>query len=334
MRSIHHEAQRNLAAAKFPSFLQLLESLHRTQSEDARPGEALGWAPAIPLGFDMPLEVSRAGKPYLQRLDRQPISSPLYGAVQIEDFQPVPLLKALPIPRVNLLIADDVGLGKAIEAGLILTELLLRRRIQRQQRPLVERDERGPRRRPGWGQKLGHDTACRSVVELLSFGSYAGRRGGRTMPIKSKRSRRHARVIPRKGVARFLVLVSRDTPATEKIAAIRRGVGARVVDEMVDYLGVPKTVIFAVLHTPESTAHRLIKDNRNLDAAASERVVRVADITRMAEETFGGRQAATQWLKTANVGLGGATPLSLLDTEPGAREVRRILSAIDHGGAL
>jgi uncharacterized protein (DUF2384 family) len=34
------------------------------------------------------------------------------------------------------------------------------------------------------------------------------------------------------------------------------------------------------------------------------------------------------------VGLGGATPLSLLDTEPGAREVRRILSAIDHGGAL
>jgi SNF2 family DNA or RNA helicase len=48
-----------------------------------------------------------------------------------EDFQLVPLLKALLMPRVNLLIADDVGLGKTVEAGLILNELLLRRRIQR-----------------------------------------------------------------------------------------------------------------------------------------------------------------------------------------------------------
>lgn len=64
-------------------------------------------------------------------LDRLPVQSPFHGAVQIEDFQLVPLLKALRMPRVNLLIADDVGLGKTVEAGLILSELLLRRRIQR-----------------------------------------------------------------------------------------------------------------------------------------------------------------------------------------------------------
>ena len=60
-----------------------------------------------------------------------PLASPFFGAVQAEDFQLVPLLKALEMPRVSLLLADDVGLGKTIEAGLIMTELLLRRRIRR-----------------------------------------------------------------------------------------------------------------------------------------------------------------------------------------------------------
>ncbi len=64
-------------------------------------------------------------------LDRLPIASPFHGAVQVEDYQLVPLLKALQMPRVSMLIADDVGIGKTIEAGLILSELLLRRRIQR-----------------------------------------------------------------------------------------------------------------------------------------------------------------------------------------------------------
>ena len=88
--------------------------------------------------FDALLRASRwtAASPFLDPdssgpLERLPISSPFHGAVQVEDFQLVPLLKALRMPRVNLLIADDVGLGKTIEAGLILSELLLRRRIQR-----------------------------------------------------------------------------------------------------------------------------------------------------------------------------------------------------------
>lgn len=88
--------------------------------------------------YDSLLRATRwtAISPYLDPdeegpLQRQPISSPFHGAVQVEDYQLVPLLKALRMPRVNLLIADDVGIGKTIEAGLILSELLIRRRIQR-----------------------------------------------------------------------------------------------------------------------------------------------------------------------------------------------------------
>lgn len=132
----------------------------------------------------------------------------------------------------------------------------------------------------------------------------------------------------------FTAFLAKDTPTARKIELIRSGVTARVVDDMVEYFRVSKGEIFKILRTPESTAHKLIKGNRPLDAGASERVVRVADITRMAEDTFGGREAATRWLKTPNLALDTATPLSVLDTEPGASEVRRILSAINYGGAF
>ena len=43
-----------------------------------------------------------------------------------KDYQMVPVVMALRQPRVRMLIADDVGLGKTIEAGLIVTELMAR----------------------------------------------------------------------------------------------------------------------------------------------------------------------------------------------------------------
>ena len=57
--------------------------------------------------------------------------SPLRAGIVPKNYQLEPLRKALALPRVNLFIADDVGLGKTIEAGLILQELLLRQRVQR-----------------------------------------------------------------------------------------------------------------------------------------------------------------------------------------------------------
>lgn len=62
--------------------------------------------------------------------DRNLFQSPFRAGIQIDPYQLEPLRKALRLPRVNLFIADDVGLGKTIEAGLIAIELLLRRRIQ------------------------------------------------------------------------------------------------------------------------------------------------------------------------------------------------------------
>ena len=53
------------------------------------------------------------------------LQAPFRSGIEIEAYQLDPLVRALQMPRVNLLVADDVGLGKTIEAGLILDPLLV-----------------------------------------------------------------------------------------------------------------------------------------------------------------------------------------------------------------
>lgn len=56
--------------------------------------------------------------------------APFRAGIKIDAYQMEPLRKALRLPRVNLFIADDTGLGRTIEASLIARELLLRRRAK------------------------------------------------------------------------------------------------------------------------------------------------------------------------------------------------------------
>lgn len=62
--------------------------------------------------------------------DFDALQSPFRSGIDIEDYQLDPVVRAIQMPRANLLIADDVGLGKTIEAGLVVQELLLRHRAR------------------------------------------------------------------------------------------------------------------------------------------------------------------------------------------------------------
>jgi superfamily II DNA or RNA helicase len=88
-----------------------------------------------PSGFDSPdrldafLDAVRWGA--ASTADIRNIQSPFRSGIDIEDYQLDPVVRGIQMPRVNLLIADDVGLGKTIEAGLVAQELILRQRVRR-----------------------------------------------------------------------------------------------------------------------------------------------------------------------------------------------------------
>jgi len=101
---------------------------------DGRVLEAEGWSDLAARGFDD----RRSFAAFLHTLrwncvtatDPNLFQAPFRAGIKIDAYQMEPLRKALRLPRVNLFIADDTGLGKTIEAGLIARELLLRKKAK------------------------------------------------------------------------------------------------------------------------------------------------------------------------------------------------------------
>ena len=88
-----------------------------------------------PTGYDEPirldafLDAVRWGA--ASTADVKSIQAPFRSGIDIEDYQLDPVVRAIKMPRVNLLIADDVGLGKTIEAGMTVLELIIRHRCRK-----------------------------------------------------------------------------------------------------------------------------------------------------------------------------------------------------------
>jgi superfamily II DNA or RNA helicase len=106
---------------------------------EVEPGRRLlpaGSLPDVsPQGFDAPhrlaafLDAVRWSA--VTSADVRTLQAPFRSGVAIEEYQLEPVARAVEAPRVNLLLADDVGLGKTVEAGLVTLELLLRHRAHR-----------------------------------------------------------------------------------------------------------------------------------------------------------------------------------------------------------
>ena len=113
--------------------------------------------------------------------------------------------------------------------------------------------------------------------------------------------------------------------------AIREGFPPAVVEELMRASGLTlKELADALDLSPRSLQRR--RRSGRLARFESDRLYRLARIVALAQQSLGGQLSAARWLKRANRALGGAAPISAMDTEPGARQVENVLGRIAYGG--
>ncbi|MBP6018104.1 MAG: DUF2384 domain-containing protein [Burkholderiaceae bacterium] len=98
--------------------------------------------------------------------------------------------------------------------------------------------------------------------------------------------------------------------------------------------GMSPTHVGRLLNLSLSTFERRKKDEKPLDSVASERLDRLAAVAIQAEEVFEDKDEAARWMATPNDALSGDSPVMLCETEIGAKQVRRVLNALEWGGVV
>jgi putative toxin-antitoxin system antitoxin component (TIGR02293 family) len=94
--------------------------------------------------------------------------------------------------------------------------------------------------------------------------------------------------------------------------------------------GLTFTEMSEIVISPRTLKYRRSRGER-LSPEEADRAVRVARILALAENVFGDRCKAFEWLRTLDDRFDNRTPLSMLRTESGGRFVEEMLGQIEEG---
>lgn len=120
----------------------------------------------------------------------------------------------------------------------------------------------------------------------------------------------------------------------DRVQSIKTGFSMDWAEAAKAAFQVTTDVMSRLLNLSTATYDRRRRDKKPLDIVGSERLDRIISIALLAEQVFEDQEAALQWVTTPNKALEGDAPLQHCDTEIGARQVRRILNALEWGGVV
>ena len=113
---------------------------------------------------------------------------------------------------------------------------------------------------------------------------------------------------------------------------IRDGLPHRAGTHVRGVLNLSLPVFAGLIEVSERTLARVRKSpDQRLSAVASDRLYRLARMFSIACEVLEDEEKAREWIRRPLAGLGGKTPLDLLHTEAGTKEVEELLWRIEYG---
>lgn len=133
-----------------------------------------------------------------------------------------------------------------------------------------------------------------------------------------------------KASAAVLALSPATATVHKQIERVQAGLSFRAVQNLQKALNLPLEKIACVLGMSRATLHRRKVQGR-IDPQESEKLVRYQRLLQKAEEVFGDKESAREWLTHKQAGLGNAVPFDFAGTELGAREVENLLGRIEYG---
>jgi putative toxin-antitoxin system antitoxin component (TIGR02293 family) len=112
--------------------------------------------------------------------------------------------------------------------------------------------------------------------------------------------------------------------------AVEQGVPLSALEEFADSSGFTLKDLLEVVIPPRTLKHRRQRQEPlNLDE--SDRLARVARVYALALRVFGNPEKARRWLSKPKMRFDEQTPLAMLRTDLGGRQVEEMLIQIDEG---
>jgi len=113
---------------------------------------------------------------------------------------------------------------------------------------------------------------------------------------------------------------------------IVRGVPAKRVQELIDKGVLAEKTVYRVI--PERTFKRRLANREALKISEGDAIARMVRITEEAEQIFGDKAFARDWLVLPNPVLKQRVPIELAETDAGTREVEGALMHFAYGDYL